>query len=319
MADDTSPTPAGAPTVAVCVATLRRPNSLRRLIDGLGTQVFTTHAPRIRLVVIENEEEGPAKGVCEAGSEAVSWPVEWHAEPRRGISHARNRAVACVGDSSEFVAFIDDDEVPEPDWLDQLLRVQQAYDADVVTGPVIRRFEEPAPSWLERSRLYESARYPTGTTLNVAKTGNALVRTAALHAVDGPFDERFALLGGEDSHCFRRLSAAGFRIVWADEAIVYEDVPGSRARVVWLMGHAYRLGVSWAIREYDLNPTISMRLRTAGHIVQRVARGLVLLPLSLAWGRAGLVRALHNFCLASGLATGMIGKRHEPYSTVHGS
>ena len=34
-----------------------------------------------------------------------------------------------------WLAFIDDDEVPEPEWLAELLRVQRTCGADAVRGP----------------------------------------------------------------------------------------------------------------------------------------------------------------------------------------
>ncbi len=319
MGDDSHLQPPSPPRVAICVATRQRPKGLARLLNGLNKLVFCGAAADVRVIVIENEEDGPAKDVCDAARPAYRWALEWHVEPQRGISFARNRAVACAGDAVDFVAFIDDDEMPEPNWLDELLRVQRECEADVVTGPVLRRFEGDEPPWVVRSRLFEMPRLPTGTVLSVARTGNVLVRRAALRAVDGPFDPRFALTGGEDSHCFQRIHRAGYRIVWADEAIAHEVVPASRLCLSWITRHAYRLGNSWAVREYELNRSASTRLRTVGRAVGRLARGAVLMLLAPVWGRAAVARSLYNIGNAAGLMAGLVGGRYEAYHSVHGN
>ena len=55
------------------------------------------------------------------------------------------------------------------------------------------------------------------------------MRTSALARLDALFDERMALSGGSDVELFRRFAAQGHSIVWADEAVVFEWVPRSRA------------------------------------------------------------------------------------------
>ena len=113
--------------------------------------------------------------------------------------------------------FIDDDEVPSPEWLKHLAACQQAYGADVVSGPVIPHFMSEVPQWITAGRFFERPRYATGTVLPEARTGNVLIRMEVFHRI-GLFDDRFALTGGEDMDFFVRLYESGGLIFWADEA-----------------------------------------------------------------------------------------------------
>ena len=135
--------PADEPVrVAVCVITHQRPEGLTRLIRALDALSFQKEPPNLQIIVVDNDSTGSALGVCERLRDDVQWPVEYTREPRRGIPQARNKAVQCAVNQAEFLAFIDDDEVPDMSWLDELLRVQRTHDADVVAGPVVPHFME---------------------------------------------------------------------------------------------------------------------------------------------------------------------------------
>jgi len=89
--------------------------------------------PEIQLIVADNDAGGTAADVC--GSIPKRWPVKYVIEPRRGISHTRNRA---IGEATAVEHSVhDDDEIPEPAWLDELLWTQGQTGADVVAGPVL--------------------------------------------------------------------------------------------------------------------------------------------------------------------------------------
>src|SRR5215217_6070414 len=120
-------------TVSVCVATFRRQLGLERVLRGLDLLVFEkSRRPELEILVIDNDPEGSAREVVESLRSAVRWPLRYEHEPRRGLSHVRNAAMASARTRSSLVAFIDDDEEPTPEWLDELLAVRADLDADVV-------------------------------------------------------------------------------------------------------------------------------------------------------------------------------------------
>ena len=230
---------------------------------------------------------------------------------------ARNKAVACTGENVDFIAFIDDDEVPEPNWLDELLHTQKSYNSDVVSGPVLPYFKESVPAWMIEGGFFERLRYQTGYPLEFAATNNVLIRSEVFQKMDKIFDEDLALTGGSDKEFFVRVYRAGYKIVWADEALVYEWIPKSRANVKWILQRSYRLGNTDGLCELDFNPSISARIIRITKSSGRIVLGVLFIPLSLALGQLVFINNLRSICRGAGILAAIVGSRYEEYRTVH--
>ena len=228
--------------IAVCIPTYKRPEGLRRLLAAFLAMQEPLQRCQITIVVVDNEGSLQTKAICgEFGSSHLKFPLHYCFELRRGLSHVRNKAVEVASGFADALVFIDDDEVPSPEWLKHLVACQQAYGSDVVSGPVIPHFMGEIPQWISAGRFFERPRYATGTVLPEARTGNVLIRMEVFDRI-GLFDDRFALSGGEDMDFFVRLHESGGLICWADEAIVDEWVPASRTTLKYVLERAYRVG-----------------------------------------------------------------------------
>lgn len=305
--------------VAICVITCRRPRWLATSLDSLARLRMDGRGREIAVLVVDNDDRGGAEPTVVTRREEFPWPLFYEIEPQPGISFARNRAVrAALAWKADFVAFLDDDETASTDWLVELLDVQARLRADVVTGPVVPAYEPGVPGWVVRGRFFERERHRTGTGLDCARTGNCLIASAVFGGRDTPFHPAFALTGGGDTYFFRQAHKDGATIVWADEAIVQERVPTSRATVRWLLRRAYRGGASFAHSERMLHrsPTwMGLRICTG---TLRGIKGLALLPLSLFLGKSMMVRALQTMCIGAGLLTGILGASYREYTVIHG-
>ena len=302
--------------VSVCVATCGRPVGLRNLLGALEVLEIPSGVA-LQVVVVDNDPSGSAKAVCDEMVDRHAYPLRYVLEKRRGIPIARNAALGVALSGSDFIAFIDDDEVPEPDWLAELLRVQSCYKTEVVTGPCLPRYVQSPPRWIVEGEFHERPRYPTGTLRHVAFTHNALVRAAVFESFEEHFDESMALSGGEDEEFFTRAAAGGFRIVWADNAIVHESVPESRLTVRWILWRAFRVGTSSAWVQSKHHSSTSPRLLAHGAYCIVKGAGLALsLPLR---GRAVAVEGLRLVSYGLGRIAGSRGHLHQEYRAIHGT
>jgi glycosyltransferase involved in cell wall biosynthesis len=307
--------------VDVCICTFRRPAGLGVCLEALGAQELSADErlrPDVRVVVVDNDQAGDAAAVCAQAELPVGWRIDCVSEPERGITHARARAVAEARSDADWIAFLDDDERPGPCWLSSLLATQRETGARIVAGPVVPDLPPEVPAWLTRGRFFDRQRHPTGTVVDMTGTGNVLLHARMLRALPEPFDHRFALTGGEDTHLFMRLQQRGERIVWCDEAVVTETVPASRATAGWLVRRSWRGGVMYVVCERAVSPGVGTAVNRFARGCFRIVRGLVRLPAIVAGRR---ITAWHGvLLLVNGIAVlaGLANVRYREYSRPHG-
>ena len=70
-----------------------------------------------------------------------------------------------------MIAFIDDDEFPEVDWLFNHFRTLEESQASGILGPVRAHLDQQAPVWLAKSGLLERREFATEVRLTNAIPG----------------------------------------------------------------------------------------------------------------------------------------------------
>lgn len=306
--------------VAICIITYKRPEGLARLLKSLGQLSFSKlERPIIELVVVDNDVVGSAANLCKIIQPELGMEIKCITEARRGISFARNKAIESVGHDVNFIAFIDDDEFTEISWLDELLFVQEKYNANIVMGCILPYFTDMVPEWIRKGAFFERKRYPTGQVLKtgIGSTGNVLINRKIFDRL-GKFDERFALMGGEDTHFFMRAHLAGYKIVWSDEAVVREWVHATRMNARWILQRAFRTGSSYILCSKDLYPSRVTNFIWTVRGLLRITKGLLSIPFVAIFGRHLIVKSLQTAFNGAGIIAGMMGIRYNEYSKIHG-
>jgi succinoglycan biosynthesis protein ExoM len=230
-------------SISVCVATYRRNDRLSAMLDDLARQELLPD----QVVIVDNDADGAARAVVEQHrARPAPFAIDYDIQPERNIALTRNRTVELA--TGEWLAFIDDDERAPPDWLRKLLAAAENYQADGVLAPVEPQLPDNAPPWIRRGRFYDYPHWPSGAAmpLNWMRFGNVLLRASCLRAEPGPFDSRYGLMNGEDGDLLVRLAHRGAKIVWFEQAPVYEPIEHKRLSLRWLMLRAMSGGQEFA-------------------------------------------------------------------------
>ena len=270
--------------VAICICTYKRPDGLAKLLDQITR---LTPATPDAVVVIDNHKGGEGAAVCSQLADSYPFELHYAIEAEPGISYARNSAVSlALQQQPELIAFLDDDEWPEPNWLAELMRVQAATDADAVGGPTLSVFPPNSPESLTSNPYYGAdMSIEDGSECQLQAAGNFIIKASTVSSM-GPafFRTEFAHSGGEDLAFFTTLAQKGARMTWAANAIVHEAVPENRMSQEWLKGRIINIANSRVRVMQILEPGI----------VPAAIRGLKTVALffqAAVWSVLGLLNA----------------------------
>lgn len=299
--------------ISVCICTFRRPEGLQRaLASALALQIPSGCS--LELLVVDNDHSGSAAAVVESFQGIASTTdrsLRYLHEPTPGVSHARNRCLETA--AGEILAFFDDDEFVNPDWLIELLACMERTQADAVFGPVLPSFETTPTPWAIASGVHDRQRFPSGTVLpwREARTGNVALRRSML-AGGHRFSTEFARTGGEDSLFFATAQSQGRKLVWCDEAIVHESVPAQRMERAWILRRAFMGGRTYV----RLEARLGRRLPYTRFALRGLAGSVVSLTAFAALYLQGDARHARHLCRLYG-HLGKVAARfysHGPYA-----
>jgi glycosyltransferase involved in cell wall biosynthesis len=265
------------PVVSVVVPTRGRAAYLEVTLDSLLAQ--RTGIAHEILVVDDGDDEGTTAAVTRARP-AVRYLRHG---ARRGLNTARNTGLREAG--ADLIAFVDDDVLVPPGWLDALVEGAARHpEAAVFGGPIRARFEGRAPRGCGREQ-------PPITTLDLGERdhevdfvwgANFAVRRAAVKRV-GPFDEGIVQPHGDEEEWLERLNAAGGRVVYLAGAGLDHRRTAADARLRPLARAAYARGrgARASDRRRGREPSLAGELRVlAGcgwHTVRRgCPQGLIM-------------------------------------------
>lgn len=213
-------------SVLVAVTTFRRTDRLGPLVAAIRDNAGEAR-PRMRIVLVDND---PGRS---ASRSAAELDVQYVSEPTPGIAAARQAALDAAM-PGELVAMVDDDVLPQPGWLEALLRVWEIHRPTVVMGYVEYVWPDGTDPWIVAGGFMRRRRRTTGEHLDALATGNVLVDTAQVARLGVRFDTSLGLAGGEDMLFGRSIRAAGGTIVASADSVVRDDVPPSRTTLAFV-------------------------------------------------------------------------------------
>jgi succinoglycan biosynthesis protein ExoM len=309
-------------TLLVAVCTCRRPKMLRACLACLASLVSQVPPDNCQLtvLVVDNEPGAPAGWIVAEFAELSPFPVRYAHQPVPGIAAARNMALDLAeGMSAAWIAFIDDDEVADPDWLAELMSPAYRH-VPVLAGLNVPVYPRPLPFWA----CEQATGGREGDALKTAYTGNVRF-SAALMAQGLRFDERLGFMGGEDNEFFARAHAAGFAIRRTLRAVTRETILPERLtyraqvyRAYWCAASELRrlaIARGWLGALIRKGHTIPLNfIAGAGWLI---AAGFVVIASREAFRDAALAGG-KQIAKALGRLAALAGVKPQPYRTTTG-
>jgi glycosyltransferase involved in cell wall biosynthesis len=248
--------------VTVCICTHNRPAYLRDCLEGLCRQ--TVSPCQFEVLVVDSASTSDAAAqMARMVSKVPNARLLRVDQP--GVSFARNAGAFAA--NGEYIAYIDDDAIPEPDWIEQILRVVTERQPAMIGGRILPHWEAPLPEWwplglrgtlsiieFEGQGEYRAGDLPAALEPYGA---NMVVHLPALRAIGG-FGHNSgrvgkALLSDEEVQLAWRLQAAGYSARYDSRIVVHHQIQAARLTPCWLLSRLYWQGVSTVLTRRLLN------------------------------------------------------------------
>lgn len=203
------------PFFSVVIPTYGRPRQLMACLEALTRIEY--RRDRFDVLVVDDGSPLPLDGVIARFGEQLNLRLirQEHAGPAR----ARNAGASSM--RGRFLAFIDDDCTPAPDWLQSLaLRFARTPD-NGIGGRTVNAI--PGNLWSGASQMlidYLYGYYNAASGKSPFFAANNLALPADRFQAIGGFDTTFSGAGGEDRELCDRWLHHGWRVTYAPEAIV---------------------------------------------------------------------------------------------------
>ena len=234
--------------LTVAIPTYNGSERLPLVLERLKSQVNTEHFAWEILVVDNNSSDQTAQVVQEYQANwPQSYPLRYCVEPQQGAAFARHRAVEQA--QGEWVGFLDDDNVPDFDWVSAAYRFSQKYPQAGAFGSKIKAVFEVEPPQELKPILFYLAIVDRGSQpliydprkKGVPPSAGLVVRRAAWLAhvpkkqlLIGRVGQ--SMLAGEDAEALLYLHRGGWEIWYNPEMVIQHLISASRLEGQYFLG-----------------------------------------------------------------------------------
>lgn len=279
-------------TVTVAVCTFRRPAIVDCLRSLAGQQLRDI---RQRVLVVDNDDHDKARAAITAAGEELGLDLRYLHAPGRNISIARNACIeAC---ETDWLAFLDDDEIAAADWLQGMMdRMRETPPVAAIFGPMQAIYDKSAPGWLKRGDFHSVTVVYVDGEIRTGYAGNSLIDLRHPAVRGELFDLALGKSGGEDTDFFDRIYRNGGRFDYAAAALVTERLATDRQKLGWFLRRRYRSGQTHGrllARQFHGRDRLRQICLAAAKAGICFAMSVVTLPAPVTWRRWLLRGALH--------------------------
>ena len=255
-------------SISVVIATHNRANYLMQALEGLAHQ--TLPHEEFEVLVVDNNSTDETKQVVTLFAKTNSF-VKYLYELRIGSNIARNTGLRQA--MGKYVAFLDDDAVPSPFWLENIIKAFNSQTLlGIVGGKVDPVWEKERPKWIQGKLLKALSILDYGNSPRFLKENefffsvNMAFKRELLEQFGG-FETGVSragknLLTNDEIPITIKIRKAGFRLYYDPSILVNHIIPEIRLTHQWFIKRYFSQGYSdalmWRIME---KPTFFMRCK----------------------------------------------------------
>ncbi|HKP27551.1 MAG TPA: glycosyltransferase [Dongiaceae bacterium] len=254
MADEAGGTALPPPAIDIVICTYNRAACLDAVLSILALQIYT-EGVRWRVSVIDNASTDATAEVVAAHRAKGALPeLRYVFEPTLGLTAARLRGARET--TAPWIAFVDDDNFPEADWLEAIARaIGRHGDVGGIGGKVVLDWEGRPPAYLKGFGFcYAAQDHGAADCIVDSLAGAGMVLSRRALQESGWLDQPLVadrigskLTSGGDVEMVQRVRAAGYDLWFVPDAVLRHRIPPRRMTRRYLFRVIRELGKSSAV------------------------------------------------------------------------
>ncbi len=200
--------------LSVVVCTYNRADALQMCLQSLAAQAAP--GALFEVIVVDNNSTDTTLKVAELFRRKFRH-YDVIGESKQGLSFARNRGVA--ESNARYIAFLDDDVIVSPQWVQRALFIIQFLSPDIFGGPFFASGLDDCPAWFKDAYRTVVARNTCGWMSEGLIAGCNICFSKSLLGQYGGFDITLGMTGEEVR--FHEESALLFRAYKEQRNVYY--------------------------------------------------------------------------------------------------
>lgn len=244
---------------SIIIPTFNRRSSLKNTLESLLNLNYSPE--NYEIIVVDNGSIDNTRQMVEAIVKSnISGRIRYYYEPVPGLLSARHKGA--FESRGNILVYVDDDIEADPNWLAAIAEAFGDTETHLVGGKSLPKYESPPPNWLE-AFWYRDGSLSQCFYLSLIDFGDQLTQIDPLYVWGLNFSIRKETLfkvGGFNPECVPKdlqryqgdgdtglawkIKAAGYKIVYQPQALVYHVVPNERLSIDYFVERMFSAGVS---------------------------------------------------------------------------
>lgn len=310
--------------ISVVISTYDREQYLLECLASVLSQPY----PAFEVLIVDPSAAGTLPSAMERKF-GKDTRIRYFRMERAGLSKARNCGVQNA--TGTIVAFIDDDAIAQPSWLEAMAEVLECTPgAGLVTGRIDPIWMKERPKWYPTEREFLLGIYNIGDQVRELPEhdlpfGGNMAGWRELILKCGGFDERFGfnhfgkrpLLSGEDSLLAEHVKRAGHKLYYSPRAVIRHRITAQKLTRKYFLRRHFWEGVTTIERMAVLGQVSPDMFQHYRYHAKAVSMGLARALLPAFDGRYPLARpvirmlALSRAASNCGVLYGLFGMHRD--------
>jgi glucosyl-dolichyl phosphate glucuronosyltransferase len=240
--------------ISVIIPTYNRSELLLRTMQSVINQQYPTD--RFEIIVVDNGSSDNTRDIV--ADFIVEYPgIKYFCEQDMGLHNARHSGAKTA--KGDILLYVDDDIIADSNLFSEIIKPYSDPDVGCVGGKILPKWEVEPPDWIKRFPKWylsilddedgpKEVEWIYGCNFSIRK--NLLFEAGGFNP-DAFGDKKMWWYRGDgEIGLLRKIHAAGKKVIYNPNAVVWHCIPQKRLTVAYFKERAFKSGLEASFSQY---------------------------------------------------------------------